>query len=86
VGPAEPPSQCYWELFPQVNRPDLETDHAYPSVTEVKNSWSSASILPYSFVAGYLIKQTDVLAVSLSYTTSGNSFFSFHLLVFISVK
>jgi hypothetical protein len=64
VGPTQPPIQWYRELFPDVNRPGPETDHLFPSVTEVKNSWNYASTLRYDFVAWYLIKHTDNLALT----------------------
>ena len=87
VGTAEPRIQWYRELFPQRKSPGAWNWPRVPIFfIEVKNSWSCAFTLPYSFVAWYLIKQADDVSLSLYYTTIGISFLSFHLLIFISVK
>jgi hypothetical protein len=46
-----PLSNGYRWLFQWVKRPELESDHSYPSSAEIMNVWSYAATPPYVFVA-----------------------------------
>jgi hypothetical protein len=62
LGLTQPPKYPVPEVvFPEVKRTELEVDHSSPSCAEFKNECGYTSILPYVFMAWYLIKQSNAL-------------------------
>jgi hypothetical protein len=56
LGPTQPPIQCVpGAIPPGVKRSGHEADLSPPTSVEVKNTWIYTSILPYTFMAYYLI-------------------------------
>jgi hypothetical protein len=66
LGPAQPPIHCVSGTV----SPGLQADHSPPSSTEVKNTWSWTSTLPYVFMACCLNKSLDIPRMFLLYNLS----------------